>query len=423
MPNEPAAEAKEGARSPRGRSARRTALLDAAAVQLNAKGLSQTTLVEIGATLGISRSGVYHHVESLEDLVFQAYMRACELLADQLERAAGTSGPEATITAFISGVLDPSQPEIAALAETGVLAPEQRALVTSRFSAVVERLAAVIAAGTAQGQFRAVEPRVAANTLLSLLFWISLANRWSRVLAAVSRADAIEAIRSVALTGIAAHRREPADFEPIDLSSLRPPHVGLFARQELADVKHAKLVAAASYLFNRKGIDATSLEEIAALVGATKRTLYHHVGDKQELVGACYQRAFKIFHFIRDRVVDHPGSRLDALTAAYFATVCCNLDKDLSPLMPLVGFEALRASDQAAIEAAARKNSLAYLSVYAEGQYEDTVRRFDINAVTFISPGAFTWLARDETLREDLGPETVAREIATFLRLGLRRLD
>jgi AcrR family transcriptional regulator len=70
---------------------------------------------------------------------------------------------------------------------------------------------------------------------------------------------------------------------------------GLFDREAQFDAKREKILAAASQLFNRRGVDTTSLDDIAAAVGATKRTLYHYVGDKQTILSACYARTHRIF--------------------------------------------------------------------------------------------------------------------------------
>ena len=45
-------------------------VLDEAARQLNAKGVSLTSLTEIAEKLGISRAAMYYYVEDREDLVF-----------------------------------------------------------------------------------------------------------------------------------------------------------------------------------------------------------------------------------------------------------------------------------------------------------------------------------------------------------------
>lgn len=56
----------------------------------------------------------------------------------------------------------------------------------------------------------------------------------------------------------------------------------------------ARIYAAAYALFYRKGFQRTSLDDIAAKAGVTKRTLYYHVRSKDELAGAmlAHQHAF-----------------------------------------------------------------------------------------------------------------------------------
>jgi len=56
----------------------------------------------------------------------------------------------------------------------------------------------------------------------------------------------------------------------------------------------ARILSAAYALFYRKGFQRTSLYDIAAKAGVTKRTLYYHVRSKDELAGAmlAHQHAF-----------------------------------------------------------------------------------------------------------------------------------
>jgi hypothetical protein len=71
----------------------------------------------------------------------------------------------------------------------------------------------------------------------------------------------------------------------------------------------------ASRLFNRKGVDSTSLEEIAAGIRTTKRALYCHVGDKQALLAVCYRRSYEIFLHLLGRPNESDTSCLYRLTA------------------------------------------------------------------------------------------------------------
>ncbi|MET0535462.1 MAG: TetR/AcrR family transcriptional regulator, partial [Steroidobacter sp.] len=59
-------------------------VLDEAARQLNQKGVLLTSLAEIAAKLGVTRGAMYHYVADREDLVFQCYRRAAEIIARHL---------------------------------------------------------------------------------------------------------------------------------------------------------------------------------------------------------------------------------------------------------------------------------------------------------------------------------------------------
>ena len=48
------------------------------------------------------------------------------------------------------------------------------------------------------------------------------------------------------------------------------------------------IVAAAARLFAQKGFGATSLEDIADVLGATKGALYYHVKNKEEILRLIY---------------------------------------------------------------------------------------------------------------------------------------
>jgi len=63
----------------------------------------------------------------------------------------------------------------------------------------------------------------------------------------------------------------------------------------------ARIYAAAYALFYRKGFQRTSLDDIAAKAGVTKRTLYYHVRSKDDLAGAmlAHQHGFVLAEMAR----------------------------------------------------------------------------------------------------------------------------
>jgi AcrR family transcriptional regulator len=55
---------------------------------------------------------------------------------------------------------------------------------------------------------------------------------------------------------------------------------------------HAAIMDAATALFARRGYDAVSLRELAAVAGVDVATVQHHAGTKADLYRACFARVF-----------------------------------------------------------------------------------------------------------------------------------
>src|SRR5687767_2877246 len=134
---------------------RRDLLLDEAARQLNARGISQTALIDLAAALGLSRAALYYYADDRQDLVFQSYRRACEALARDLTAAARQRGSVLDrIVAFISRSLDLERVEEAVLSEVAYLADEQRATIQGLTGESLTQLRDIIDEGQRVGEVR-----------------------------------------------------------------------------------------------------------------------------------------------------------------------------------------------------------------------------------------------------------------------------
>ena len=401
-------------------ASRHEQVLDEAARQLNAKGVSLTSLAEIAAKLGISRAAMYYYVQDREDLVFQCYRHSCEITARHLVEASRSGGNAiGIISGFIDRMLDPNEPETAARAEIAMMNEKQRDTIQGLYDALATRLAQIIEAGKREGLLRNCDVEVNARAILSLITWAPLARPWATALGPMGHSRILEAVKATIFDGLSRTREVP-NYRPFDLSPLRMRVGEVFDRTAMSDAKREALNTVASRLFNRKGIDATSLEEIAAQVGATKRTLHRHFGSKQELVGACYARAFKIFLFISDNMQKYQGSRVEAIAAAFHALAIAYPREDLSPLSPLVGFDALSEQAQAKFTEQSAQLTAAYRDAINQGIQESSVPELDIEPRMLVLPGPLSWLVKDDVPTDNTQREHIAREIATLIAIGLR---
>lgn len=398
-------------------------ILDAASRHLNASGVSLTSLGDIAESLGVSRATLYQYVEDREDLVFQCYRRSCEVMARHLGEAIRLGRDAAGVVAlFIDRMLDPSQPEIATRAEIAVLNQERHEIIQGLYDAIITRLAKVIETGAQHGEMRPCDTTICASTIVSLVTWVPLTRYWSPAAGSSGPEQFAATLKRLILDGLAADRSAMPEFQPISLSPLVARVVGVFDRDAVLDAKRETLLAIASRLFNSKGIDSTSLEEIAGHVGATKRTLYHHLGDKQTLLATCYARAFRIFLFIMERMIESPGTRMQALASAFHALSRAYLRDDLSPLAPLVGHEALQGETQAQMAPQALALTEGYLKTVEAGCAEGSLRVDDTMAQLMLMPGLVSWLVKDTGTHGEDRVEHIGREISAFVCLGLRRI-
>lgn len=61
---------------------------------------------------------------------------------------------------------------------------------------------------------------------------------------------------------------------------------------KLTDKKRLQIITAAEQLFSAKGVDATSMDQIAAHAEVSKRTVYNHFATKTELFAAMLEAMF-----------------------------------------------------------------------------------------------------------------------------------
>jgi AcrR family transcriptional regulator len=69
------------------------------------------------------------------------------------------------------------------------------------------------------------------------------------------------------------------------------------------------LLAVAVEVFNERGFDGTSMEDIAKRLGVTKSAIYHHVSSKQELLSRATDRALDGLSVVaaQTRALDEPA--------------------------------------------------------------------------------------------------------------------
>lgn len=411
------------------KKSRRESLIDEAARHLNAHGVSDSSLRAIASELGISRAALYYYIEDREDLVFQVYRRTCELLARYLGEAM-SSGPTAldVIQGFVSRAVSPDQPEIVALNELGILREHDRETILGLYEGVVSRLTALLESGAAAGELRVCDYPVVARTIISLILGSAVMLRWPLDSVAAEPLDGTLFARTlvdVLVHGWVVDRNAPIDPPVIDLDPLRPRTVAAFDRKGLAQAKRDQILLTASRLFNRKGVDGASLDEIAAELSATKRTLYQYVGDKKAIVSACYQRFVEQGRYLQAQLEVQRQAGfplLDCMVSQQRAGAMVSMMEDVEFLRLNASYASLSEPEQVEFKALGAEVFLRFRRVL-EGLYQaGAIRQLDHSCLLLQMPLAPNWLARGEAPGGADRQSAIAAEVHDVLRLGLKPL-
>ncbi len=417
-PARPPADAPKG-RVTAKRNLKREALLAHATRLFNLRGIAATSLSDIAEELGLTRASLYYYVDDRDELVFQCYQRACDQTAEDLALASTDAGDGfGKVLAFVARATDPARPATAVLSEVPFLGEPHRAAIETASRRNAARLQDLIEEGVADGSLRPCDGRTVAQVIIGILSWVQLSPHW------VGGADGrgfrrrVKADLNLLLTrGTSARGVCPPC--PVDAETFLPGRFNAFDRAEAAEMKSIQLVAAASLLFNRQGIEATSLDDISAALGATKGVVYHYMQDKTDLVLRCYERAFDLFEGFVASAQTHGTDGLSRTLIGVHLNSQAQAGQ-LSPMMPQAGMEALPSQTRLALTRRARSLRVRFVGWLRQGMSDGSCNPCDVVIRSQIGAGAFGWLPKWITPDDAARPRQLADEITRFFALGLK---
>jgi AcrR family transcriptional regulator len=153
-------------------------VLDKATELFGVQGYDKTTLQDIAAGIGISRSALYHYVSSKEELLTMLMDELSESLGESIATSrAGADSPERKLRTLAGELVRqraerPGPFRLLNQAESAL--PESvRAQQVRVRKAVLDELRSVIDEGVAAGIFKPLDSRVAALSIVGLCNWVA----------------------------------------------------------------------------------------------------------------------------------------------------------------------------------------------------------------------------------------------------------
>lgn len=200
----------------------------------------------------------------------------------------------------------------------------------------------------------------------------------------------------------------------MELSPFRTPE----ERKADRETKREAVLRAAVRMFNAQGFHATSLDDVAASLGVSKPTIYHYLGNKDQVLFECVTRGIEQLREAAETARATPGTGLDRLR--------CFLRLYAEVTMDDFGRCVIRTADEALTNASAgrfRANrgeiDQAMRGLIAEGMADGSIGPGDVKLTAFALAGALNWPARWHRPEGPASASEVAEAMVDILTRGL----
>ena len=381
---------------------RRDEILDVASEHMNALGVRGMTLTGVARELRIDTSSVTYYFRKKEDLAYACLDRTLVWQRDAAAEAAAATTTGGGIASFLHASIQAHRdrrasggPHLAVLSDMHSLGGENREMLFARYSETVVLLRDLVERNGSERRDAILVTGVVLATVHWLSAWIDDYHEadFERVEARLM--DMLE-------QGMGLDKAWPSDA-PV------PDDVDGASAQ-------ARFLHAATELINRDGYHGASVEKIAAELGVSTGSFYHHMDNKDELVTACFQRSYAMIESA-GRVAEGMGGTVADQLARMTASLVRLQFEGESPLLRTSAYQALPPNLRSRM---LRRNSQVTRHVaglIADGISEGSVRAVDPAIAAFFTVSVVN-AASD--LRQWDGTHSFG-DIAPSLILMLRR--
>jgi AcrR family transcriptional regulator len=388
---------------------RRKAILASAVEVLNRKGMRGMTLGEVAARLDLAPTGVIYYFKNKEELASACFLAALERYQAVIGEAMAQAAPRVRLQRFVAAYFDFMRRAASGEAEPVAVFNDVRALNCAPVNeayVTMFRHARRLLDGPGEPPTPGLHRHARAHLLLSELFW---AVAWLRDFEPADYGRAGSRAAAILGDGLAAPGQAWPRPRKLILTHVDDPDAA--ASSEL-------FLRAATKLINAEGYHGASVERISAELNVSKGAFYHHNETKDELVLACFQRAFDIMWRAIRAAEAHGGSGLEVLVSLSAALVEHQLG-GAAPLLRTSALTTVPESIRPELMTKFDRLSLRFASILSDGIADGSVRPVDVNVGAQAITGMINAAAELHFWAPGLTPETACDHYVRPLFQGL----
>jgi len=181
--------------------------------------------------------------------------------------------------------------------------------------------------------------------------------------------------------------------------------------------KRDAVLRAAVQMFNERGFHQTSLDDVAASLGISKPTIYHYLGNKDQVLLECVKIGLGQLIAAAEDARARPGTGADRLCAFLVRYAEINMD-DFGRCVIRTGDEALVPESRERFRELKRQIDTDLRGLISEGIADGSLAPCDPKIAAFTIAGALNWPARWHDPAGSESPEGLARQMIDLLGLG-----
>ena len=189
-------------------------------------------------------------------------------------------------------------------------------------------------------------------------------------------------------------------------------------RDEERAAKRYAVLHAAVQMFNERGFHATSLDDVAASLGISKPTIYHYLGNKDQVLLECLTMGLRQIVAAADAAHGEDGTGLDRLKAFLRRYAAVNMD-EFGRCVIRTSDESLAPESVVRFHALKREVDRAMRKLIAEGIADGSIADTDPMMLAFTLAGAVNWTARWYDPAGRLSASDVAARMVDVLTNGI----
>lgn len=201
------------------------------------------------------------------------------------------------------------------------------------------------------------------------------------------------------------------------MNKLESPFPTQQQREQDRAAKRSAVLRAAVQMFNERGFHATSLEDVAASLGISKPTIYHYLGNKDQVLLECVTIGLQQLLEAAAVARAESGKGIDRLRSFLRRYAEVNMD-DFGRCVVRTGEEALSPESVRRFRDLKREIDTAMRALIAEGIADGSIAAADPKLLAFTLAGALNWTARWHDARGPQSEQQIADKMVSILTAG-----